>query len=73
MADELTSGGVSLKRRISHHSLPKLDCEMNKSQPIWSFSESDFILVDKNVQTSTRTGLGTPSRRKAQGLSPAGA
>jgi len=46
MADELTSGGVSLRRRISHHSRAKLNRGLNQSQPIWIFSESDFILVD---------------------------
>lgn len=37
--------------------------ELSKSAQIWSFSESDAILVAGKIQTSTRTGFATPLRK----------
>lgn len=39
--------------------------ELSKSAQIWSFSESDFLVVGRKIQTSTRTGIATPLRKIA--------
>lgn len=36
--------------------------EVSSAQGVWSFSETDFLLVNKTIQTSARTGIAIHMR-----------